>query len=45
MKEGVNGKILVAVDLVLYVTYSCSIVNLFTACVKGQKCSLYSYYV
>jgi len=45
VKKGVNGKILVAVELVLYVTYSCTIVNLFMSYIMGQKCSLCNYYV
>lgn len=45
MKKGVNGKVLVAADLVLYITYSCTIVNLFTPYIMGQKCSLCNYYV
>jgi len=45
MKKGVNGNILVAVELALYILYFCTIVNLITSYIMGQKCSLCNYYV
>lgn len=45
MKNGVNGKVLVAVELVLYIMYSFPIVNLLMSYIMGQKCSLCNYYV
>jgi len=45
MKKGVNGNILVAVELALNIMYSCTMVKLITSYIMGQKCSLCNYYV